>query len=98
MSSLQPASDPLIARFAMAVDAFGSPAGWWNRLLGDAGERLNLKKEGIFPLVQTRQTPFIIWHFPDFAWRKRADCHLPIIKLAWLVLIMLHNNILECAS
>ncbi len=44
-------SDALLARFASAIDAFGGSVGWWNRLLGDAGERLNLKKEGIFPLV-----------------------------------------------
>ena len=45
-------SDPLIARFAMAVDAFGSPAGWWNRLLGLGEEGpVNLKKAGIFPIV-----------------------------------------------
>ena len=44
-------SDALLARFAGAIDAFGGSVGWWNRLLGDAGERLNLKKEGIFPLV-----------------------------------------------
>ena len=44
-------SDARLARFASAIDAFGGSVGWWNRLLGDAGERLNLKKEGIFPLV-----------------------------------------------
>ena len=44
-------NDALLARFAGAIDAFGGSVGWWNRLLGDAGERLNLKKEGIFPLV-----------------------------------------------
>lgn len=46
-------SDAMLARFAAAIDAFGSRTGWWNRLLGlgDADQRLNLKKEGIFPLV-----------------------------------------------
>ena len=44
-------NDALLARFASAIDAFGGRLGWWNRLLGDADERLNLKKEGIFPLV-----------------------------------------------
>jgi CBS domain-containing protein len=47
-------SDALLARFASAMDAFGSNSGWWNRLwsLGDnAANSLNLKKEGIFPLV-----------------------------------------------
>ena len=45
-------NDALRARFASAIDAFGSHTGWWNRLLGgDAAQALNLKKEGIFPLV-----------------------------------------------
>jgi len=45
-------NDPMLARFASAIDTFGSSSGWWNRLLGlDNAERLNLKKEGIFPLV-----------------------------------------------
>ena len=45
-------SDAMLARFAAAIDAFGSTQGWWNRLLG-MGEStgLNLKKEGIFPIV-----------------------------------------------
>ena len=42
-----------LARFAAAVDAFGSPAGWWNRLLGlgDETRAVNLKKAGIFPIM-----------------------------------------------
>ncbi len=45
-------SDALVARFALAIDAFGSPAPWWNRLLGLGGEGpMNLKKAGIFPIV-----------------------------------------------
>jgi CBS domain-containing protein len=46
-------SDALLARFAVAIDAFGSSQGWWNRLLhlGEAPTGVNLKKEGIFPLV-----------------------------------------------
>lgn len=45
-------SDIMLARFASAMDAFGSSQGWWNRLWG-MGESagLNLKKEGIFPIV-----------------------------------------------
>lgn len=43
---------PMLARFASAIDTLGSSNGWWNRLLGlDNAEGLNLKKEGIFPLV-----------------------------------------------
>ena len=45
-------NDALIARFALAIDAFGSPAGWWGRLLGIEDVNLvNLKKAGIFPIV-----------------------------------------------
>ena len=45
-------SDALLARFAAAMDAFGSSQGWWNRLLGlDATGGLDLKKEGVFPVV-----------------------------------------------
>ncbi len=45
--------DATLARFAAAVDAFGSSTGWWNRLLGlgEADPHLNLKKAGLFPLV-----------------------------------------------
>ncbi len=46
-------NDAMLNRFAAAIDSFGSSTGWWNRLLGlgDAEQQLNLKKEGIFPLV-----------------------------------------------
>lgn len=46
-------NDALLARFAAAINAFDQGTGWWNRLLslGDEGERLDLKKAGIFPLV-----------------------------------------------
>ena len=45
-------NDALIARFALAIDAFGGTGGWWGRLLGmDDAERVNLKKAGIFPIV-----------------------------------------------
>ena len=46
-------NDAVLARFTSAIEAFGSSVGWWNRLLGlgDGGDQLNLKKEGIFPLV-----------------------------------------------
>jgi CBS domain-containing protein len=43
----------MMGRFAAAIDAFGSGHGWWNRLLGlgEGKGYLNLKKEGVFPLV-----------------------------------------------
>ncbi|MBA3059677.1 MAG: CBS domain-containing protein [Gammaproteobacteria bacterium] len=50
---LATASDVMLSRFASAIELFGSHSGWWNLLLGkgDADHQLNLKKEGIFPLV-----------------------------------------------
>ncbi|MEN9712172.1 MAG: hypothetical protein RLY90_433 [Pseudomonadota bacterium] len=45
-------NDAMLARFASSIDAFGSSQGWWNRLLGlETDHGVNLKKEGIFPLV-----------------------------------------------
>ena len=45
-------NDAVLGRFAAAIDAFGNSQGWWNRLLGlESSQSLNLKKEGIFPLV-----------------------------------------------
>ena len=46
-------NDAVMRRFAAAIDSFGSSTGWWNRLLGlgDSEQQLNIKKEGIFPLV-----------------------------------------------
>jgi CBS domain-containing protein len=46
-------NDALLNRFAAAIDAFTTSLGWWNRLLGlgEGDQFLNLKKEGIFPLV-----------------------------------------------
>lgn len=46
-------SDPMLSRFAAAMDAFGETQGWWNRLLGlnDPNKALSIKKEAIFPLV-----------------------------------------------
>lgn len=46
-------NDAMLNRFAAAIDSFGSSTGWLNRLLGlgDADQHLNLKKQGIFPVV-----------------------------------------------
>jgi CBS domain-containing protein len=53
LSALATDNDAMLNRFASAIDAFGSGSGWWNRLLGlgDGASQLNIKKEGIFPLV-----------------------------------------------
>ena len=48
-------NDAVLGRFAAVMDAFGSSTGWWNRWLGlgygEGEHQLDLKKEGIFPLV-----------------------------------------------
>lgn len=47
-------NEPLLARFADAINAFSTGSGWWNKilLLGDGGkEAIDLKKIGTFPLV-----------------------------------------------
>ncbi len=44
-------NDAMLARFAAAIDLFSGSGGWWHRLIGDAADRVDLKKEGIFPLV-----------------------------------------------
>ncbi|MFZ3221195.1 MAG: DUF294 nucleotidyltransferase-like domain-containing protein [Rhodoferax sp.] len=47
-------NDAMLARFASAINFFGSSSGWWNRLLslGEQGrEQLDIKKVGLFPLV-----------------------------------------------
>jgi CBS domain-containing protein len=53
LTKLATDNDAMLNRFAAAIDAFGSGTGWWNRLLGlsDKANQLNIKKEGIFPLV-----------------------------------------------
>jgi CBS domain-containing protein len=42
-------NDVMLARFAAAIDLFSGSGRWWHRLLGDGVDRINLKKEGIFP-------------------------------------------------
>ena len=47
-------NDAMLARFASAINFFGSSSGWWNRLLllGEHGsEAMDIKKVGTFPLV-----------------------------------------------
>ena len=47
-------NDAMLARFAAAVNIFGTTSGWWSRLpfMGDQGkEALSIKKMGLFPLV-----------------------------------------------
>ena len=53
LMALAGGNDAMLSRFASAIDSFGGRTGWWNRLLNlsEADQQLNLKKEGLFPLV-----------------------------------------------
>ena len=46
-------NDAVLGRFAAAVEAFSAAPGWRDRLLGfgDSDPVLDVKKEGIFPIV-----------------------------------------------
>ncbi len=61
----------MLARFAAAIDAFGNTTGWWNRLLGDADNRMNLKKEGIFPLVHGVRSLALAHRLPNTGTAER---------------------------
>jgi CBS domain-containing protein len=60
-------NDAMLARFAAAVDLFGSSTGWWSRLLGrgEANETLNLKKSGVFPLVHGVRSLALAHHITE---------------------------------
>jgi CBS domain-containing protein len=76
-------NDAVLARFAAVIDAFGSSTGWWNRLLGlgDADERLNLKKEGIFPLVHGVRSLALAHHVTQTSTAERIQALIALGKL-----------------
>jgi CBS domain-containing protein len=76
-------NDAMLARFAAAIDAFGNSTGWWNRLLGlgDADERLNLKKEGIFPLVHGVRSLALAHHVAQTSTAERIHALVALGKL-----------------
>ncbi len=52
--ALAPDNEAVIGRFAAVITSFGeSSHGWWNKLfsLGEADAGMDIKREGIFPLV-----------------------------------------------
>ncbi len=70
-------NDAMLARFAASIDAFGSSQGWWNRLLGlETDHGMNLKKEGIFPLVHGVRS---------LAWAQRLSQTSTVARLDALV-------------
>ncbi|GAB2730185.1 putative nucleotidyltransferase substrate binding domain-containing protein [Melaminivora jejuensis] len=70
-------NDALVARFALAIDAFGSSAsaaGWWGRLLGrEEAEAVNLKKAGIFPIVHGVRSLALARGVPASSTAERID-------------------------
>ena len=66
-------NEAMLARFAAAIDAFGSSTGWWNRLLGlgEADQQLNLKKEGVFPIVHGVRSLALAHHVLETSTTRR---------------------------
>ncbi len=71
LNELATDNDAVLARFAAAIDAFGNTTGWWNRLLGDTDNRMNLKKEGIFPLVHGVRSLALAHRLPNTGTAER---------------------------
>ena len=69
--SLATDNDVMLARFAAAIDLFAGSGRWWHRLLGDSAERLNLKKEGIFPIVHGVRSLALAHRLADTATTER---------------------------
>jgi CBS domain-containing protein len=76
-------NDAMLARFASAIDSFGSSQGWWNRLLlrGDGEQVLNLKKEGVFALVHGVRSMALECHLRETGTIERIHA---LVKLGTL--------------
>jgi len=76
-------NDAMLARFAAAIDLFGSSAGWWGRLLGrgEADEQLNLKKAGVFPLVHGVRSLALAHHITETSTTGRIAA---LVAAGWL--------------
>jgi CBS domain-containing protein len=76
-------NEAVLARFAAAIDAFGNTVGWWNRLLGlgDTDQRMNLKKEGIFPLVHGVRSLALAHHVTETSTAERIAALVAMGKL-----------------
>ncbi len=68
-------NDAVLSRFAAAIDSFGSSTGWWNRLLGlgETDQQLNLKKEGIFPIVHGVRSLAMAHRIPEISTAGRIS-------------------------
>ena len=69
--SLATDNDVMLARFAAAIDLFSGSGRWWHRLLGDGADRLDLKKEGIFPIVHGVRSLALAHRVADTATTER---------------------------
>ena len=76
-------NDAMLARFAAAMDSFGSSSGWWRRLLGRGGAdaQLNLKKEGVFPLVHGVRSLALAHHITETSTTGRIAA---LVSGGWL--------------
>ena len=76
-------NDALLSRFAAAIDSFGSSYGWLNRLLGrgESDQHLNLKKEGIFPLVHGVRSLALAYHITPISTAARIAALVSAGKL-----------------
>jgi len=68
-------NDAMLARFAAAVEQFGSAEGWWSRWLGlgDGGRTISLKKTGIFPIVHGVRSLALARRVPATATAERIS-------------------------
>jgi len=69
-------NEPMLARFASVIDAFAADAGWWQRWLdfGDNADRsLDIKKQGLFPLVHGVRSLALAAHLQDTSTAARLQ-------------------------
>jgi CBS domain-containing protein len=69
-------NDAMLARFAAAINFFGSSNGWWNRLLSRSekgGDQLDLKKVGTFPLVHGIRSMALAQHLTAVSTVQRIE-------------------------
>jgi CBS domain-containing protein len=74
--SLTADNDAMLARFAGAINFFGSSNGWWNRLLSRSdkdSDQLDLKKVGTFPLVHGIRSMALAQHLTVVSTIERIE-------------------------
>ena len=77
-------NDAMLARFAAAINFFGSSNGWWNRLLSRSekgGDQLDLKKVGTFPLVHGIRSMALAQHLTAVSTAQRIEALMACGKL-----------------